>query len=103
MDALEDLFVKILRASNILMFFGIIFAGFIFAKGMPGGEAFLIIMGSAIGGGIYCGWVALVMRMYDELQRNNDNMKTLISAVRYNAPKAPPAVMPERNRGQILR
>src|SRR5690554_7377596 len=82
MDALEDLFVKILRASNILIFFGIVFAGFFYAKGMPGGEAFLIIMGSAIGGGIYCGWVALVMRMHDELQKNNDNMKTLISAVR---------------------
>lgn len=98
MDALEDLFVKVLRASNILIFFGIVFAGFYYAKGMPGGEAFLIVMSSAIGGAIYCGWVALVMRMYDELQRNNESMKTLISAVRYNAPKAPVA-RPERQTG----
>ena len=102
MGALEDLFVKILRASNILIFFGIVFAGFYQAKGLPGGVAFLIIVGSAIGGAIYCGFVALFMHIHDELKKNNDNMKTLISAVRYNAPKAPVKAPQGRNTGQVI-
>ena len=99
MNALEDLFVKVLRASNILIFFAIVFAGFYQAKGLPGGMSFLIIMGSAIGGAIYCGFVALFMHILDELKKNNDSMKTLISAVRYSAPKAPVA-RPERQVGR---
>lgn len=85
MKALEDLFIKIARAGNILFFFFAIFGAIKVSAGMGGDWRFLIIAGTAISAAMACGSVALFFRISDQLEAQGGQIKSLLSAGRDGA------------------
>lgn len=80
--ALEDFFIKVARAANILFFFFAVFLAIKLSSGMPGDWRFLIIAGAAVSVGIVCGMVALCFRVSDQLEGMGGQLKSLLSAGR---------------------
>jgi hypothetical protein len=85
MDQVEDLLIKVARAGNLLFFFFVIFVAVKASAGMSGDWRFLIIAGTGIFAGMSCGAIALFFRMYDQLESQSGQLKSILSAVRDSA------------------
>ena len=90
MIGLENLLIKMLRATNLLLLFAIIFSGLIWAAKEPGQIKILIIGGSIFASGIVCGGVALAMHVFDEIKLNNEQLKQLIKVTKQSQPAKEP-------------
>lgn len=85
MKGIEQLFMQVLRAGNILIFFFSVYAAIRLSSGMTGDWRFLIIAGAAIFSAMSCGGVALAFRISDQLDEQGKYLKSSLSAQRHMA------------------
>lgn len=69
---LEDLFIKMWRASSILSVFFAVYFAFVFTKGVDDGSIRgAAIVGAFVASGIFAGGTAWAMRLLDQTQQSN--------------------------------